>query len=154
MKTYTDVAMFSVEVTDKMISNEALHKKTPQEITALLYEACLDNLELAKQAMETKDLMVANQKLQKANDILHRLGVGINYEAGIVADQLDSLYNYLADRVVQANYEKDPTIVDEVIKNVELIATSWNTAQKKNSDKQPKAMKQKANAYEKNIMFE
>jgi flagellar protein FliS len=80
--------------------------------------------------------------------------VGINYEAGIVADQLDSLYNYLADRVVQANYLKDPTIIDEVIKNVELIAASWNTARKKNLDTQPKAIKQKTNAYEKNIMFE
>jgi len=134
LKTYTDVAMFSVEVTDKVISNEALHKKTPQEITALLYEACLDNLELAKQAMEEKDLMVANEKLQKANDILHRLGAGINYEAGIVADQLDALYNYLADRVVQANYDKDPRIIDEVINNIELISVSWNEAQKKNVD--------------------
>lgn len=138
----------------RLISNEALHKKTPQEITSLLYEACLDNLEVAKHAIETKDLMIANGKLQKANDILFRLGAGINYEAGIVADQLDALYNYLADQVVQANYHKDPKIIDEVIKNVELIAASWNDARKKNVDSQPKGMKQKANAYEQNVMFE
>jgi len=137
-----------------LISNEALHKKTPQEITSLLYEACLDNLEEAKRAVKTKDLMVANEKLQKANDILYRLGAGINYEAGIVADQLDALYNYLADRVVQANYDKDPKIIDEVINNIELISVSWNEAQKKNVDTQPKANKQKANAYEQNMMFE
>ncbi len=104
-----------------MITNEALHKKTPQEITALLYEACLDNLEVAKTYIDQKDYLGANVKLQKANDILHRLGAGLNYEAGIVADQLDSLYNYLTDRVVQANYLKDIVIIDEVIKNVEII---------------------------------
>ena len=47
--------------------------------------------------------MDANKKLQKTNDILHRLGAGLNYEAGIIADQLDTLYNYMADRVIEGN---------------------------------------------------
>ncbi|WP_280768356.1 flagellar export chaperone FliS [Salipaludibacillus daqingensis] len=137
-----------------MISNEALHKKTPQEITSLLYEACLDNLEEAKRAIEINDLMVANEKLQKANDILYRLGAGINYEAGIVADQLDALYNYLADRVVQANYHKDPEIINEVVKNIETLYTAWSKAMKKNVDHENKTVKLKKNAYEKNAIFE
>ena len=57
------------------------------------------------------------KKLQKANDILKRLGVGINYEAGIIADQLDMLYNYMADKLIEANLKKDPEIIKEVIKN-------------------------------------
>jgi flagellar protein FliS len=137
-----------------LITNDALHKKTPQEITSLLYEACLDNLEDAKVSIDIKDYLVANMKLQKANDILHRLGGGLNYEAGIVADQLDSLYNYLANRVVQANYHKDIVIIDEVIKNVEIIYSAWYEAMKKNVDLENKTMKLKKNAYEKNAMFE
>ena len=46
-----------------------------------------------------KNLIDANKKLQKANDILYRLGAGLNYEAGIIADQLDALYNYMAERI-------------------------------------------------------
>ncbi|UCZ54645.1 flagellar export chaperone FliS [Bacillus shivajii] len=137
-----------------MISNEALHKKTSQEITALLYEALLDNLEEAKQAIVDKDYVLSNEKMQKANDILHRLGAGINYEAGIIADQLDALYNYMAGRIIQANFKKDEAILDEVITTLQEISSSWQNAMKKNVDNQPKMMKQKASAYEKNVMFE
>lgn len=137
-----------------LISKEALHKKSPQEITALLYEAGLNNLEQAKAAINEKDFILANEKLQKTNDILERLGAGINYEAGIIADQLDTLYNYMSDRVVQANYNKDVKAIDEVIQLVTQIASAWHQARKHNKDAQPKAIKQKANAYEQTAIYD
>lgn len=137
-----------------LISKEALHKKSPQEITALLYEACLNNLDAAKIAINEKDFILANEKLQKANDIVERLGAGINYEAGIIADQLDTLYNYMSDRVVQANYNKDVKAIDEVIQLVTQIASAWHQARKNNKDAQPKAIKQKANAYEQTAIYD
>ena len=136
-----------------MITKEALHKKTPQEITALLYEACLDRLEEAKYAIENKDYIVANSKLQKSSDILNRLGGGLNYEAGIVADQLETVYNYLADKVVQANYKKDITIIDEVTRHLTGISLAWHNAMEKNEDIMPKSIRNKASAYEQNMIF-
>lgn len=137
-----------------LITKEALHKKSPQEITALLYEACLNNLEEAKKAIQEKDFILANEKLQKSNDILERLGAGLNYEAGIIADQLDTVYNYMADRLVQANYNKDTNAIDEVITLVKQISSAWHQALKNNKDIQPKAVKQKANAYEQTAIYE
>ncbi|OIJ15987.1 flagellar export chaperone FliS [Anaerobacillus arseniciselenatis] len=137
-----------------LISKEALHKKSPQEITALLYEACINNLEDAKTAINEKDFVLANEKLQKSNDILERLGGGINYEAGIIADQLDTVYNYMADRLVQANYNKDVTAIEEVIKLVTELSSAWHEAMKKSKDSQPKTMKQKANAYEQMAIYD
>lgn len=145
--------MLAAEV-NELISKEALHKKSPQEITGFLYEACLDNLEEAKLAIDEKNYIDANRKLQKANDILYRLGAGINYEAGIIADQLDSIYNYLADRVVKANYDKDTVIIDEVIKNIQVLSEAWVEALKTNTDPDKKSQKLKRSAYEKNVMFE
>ncbi|ADU30015.1 flagellar export chaperone FliS [Evansella cellulosilytica] len=137
-----------------MITNEALHKKSPQEITALLYEACLDNLEEAKLAIEKIDHFKSNTHLQKANDILRRLGAGLNYEAGIIADQLDALYNYLADKIIEANYSKDIKKIDEVISHVQSIANAWQKAMTQAEDKQSKVRKQNANAYEQTAMYE
>lgn len=137
-----------------LISKEALHKKSPQEITALLYEACINNLEEAKAAIQTKDFVLANEKLQKSNDILERLGAGLNYEAGIVADQLDAVYNYMADRLVKANYNKDVALVEEVLNLLTQISSAWHQAMKNNKDSQPKSVKQKANAYEQTAIYE
>lgn len=139
---------------NELISKEALHKKSPQEITALLYEACLNNLEDAKQAIDEKNYFVANEKLQKTNDIFQRLGAGINYEAGIIADQLDALYNYLADRLVTANFKKDTTIIDEVITTIDSLSEAWAKALKSNDDPSQKTLKMKNSAYEQNIKYE
>lgn len=137
-----------------LISKEALHKKSPQEITSLLYEACLNNLDAAKTAINKKDFILANKKLQKANDIVERLGGGLNYEAGIIADQLDTVYNYMSDRLIYANYHKDVTAIDEVIDLLTKIAAAWHQAKKSNKEVQPKAIKQKANAYEQTAIYD
>ena len=97
------------------LTEEIIYKKTSQEITSLLYEACLTSLEEAIEYINSKDFVLANQKITKANNILERLGVGLNYDAGIIADQLDMLYNYMADKLIEANLKKDPSIIKEVI---------------------------------------
>lgn len=135
------------------ITKEALHKKTPQEITALLYEACFNNLEKAVTAINDKEFFQANLHLQKANDIVERLGAGLNYDAGIIADQLDALYNYMADKIIEANYTKNVETIKEVMKILGEIMSAWNVAMKKNMDAQPKILKQKANAYERNSIY-
>ncbi|MCM3761577.1 flagellar export chaperone FliS [Alkalihalobacillus oceani] len=136
------------------LTNEALHQKTPQEITALLYEALLLNLEDAATYIKDKSYIDANEKLQKASDIIHRLGAGINYEAGIIADQLEQLYNYIADKLVEANFKKDKAMIDEVIAVLKPIMESWNQAMKSNRDVQSKAVKQKVNVYENHSIYD
>ncbi|WP_100372511.1 flagellar export chaperone FliS [Bacillus sp. FJAT-45037] len=136
------------------LTNEALHQKTSQELTALLYEACVTNLEDAVTFIHDKDFIEANEKLKKASDIVHRLGAGINYEAGIIADQLEQVYNYIADKLVEANLTKDTAIIQEVITLLETIMSTWNEAMKKKKDTQPKMMKQKASAYESTAIYQ
>ena len=97
---------------------------------------------------------LAKELFEKANDILVRLGAGINYEAGIISDQLDSLYNYMSDKVIEANYKKDVKIIEEVISHLAEIATAWHKAMQENKDAQPKAVRKKTNAYEQNMMYE
>ncbi len=137
-----------------IFTESAIHQKSPQELTALLYEACLTNLEEAIEDINNKDYVIANQKLQKANDILHRLGAGLNYEAGIIADQLDVLYNYMADKVVEANLNKDVSIIKEVLRIVEELSAAWNKAMHSKQADPNAAIRKKALAYEKSILME
>ena len=112
------------------ITEELIYQKSSQEITSLLYETLMNQLRDAIEDIKGKNLIDANKKLQKANDILYRLGAGLNYEAGIIADQLDALYNYMAERTIEANRKKDPTMIQEVLSIAEKLAEAWNTAMK------------------------
>jgi flagellar secretion chaperone FliS len=134
-----------------LISEEAIYQKSPQEITALLYEACLNNLDEAIENIANKDYILANVKLKKANDIVWRLGAGINYEAGIIADQLDMLYNYIAGKLIDANLKKDITIIQEVKSIIEELLSAWTVSMKQKTQQINTGLRQKALAYEKNI---
>lgn len=138
----------------EFLTKEWIYQKNSQELTSLLYEACLDNLEHAIAAIETKDYVEANIKLQKVNDILERLGVGLNYGAGVIADQLDTLYNYMANKVVTANMKKDTASLKEVANMIEMLASAWNEAIKnKEAGASGQELHQrKTKAYEQNVM--
>ena len=137
----------------EILTKDLLYQKTPQELTAFLYEGAIDHLETAKQCIIDKQFLEANERLQKVSDIIHRLGVGLKYEAGPIAEQLDSLYNFTADLIIRANRKKDTALIDQALKVIIPIASAWNTAMK--SQKQaPSAAARRMSAYESQIMRE
>ncbi|WP_456273249.1 flagellar export chaperone FliS [Bacillus sp. AK031] len=135
-----------------LLTKEFIYQKSSQEITALLYEALLTNIQGAMDDLQKNRLIESNTKLQKSNDILERLGAGLNYEAGIIADQLDALYNYMADVLIKANATKDLTLLDEVRSIAGELSGAWRetlTNKQKNGLHKPN---KKTNAYERNVM--
>ncbi|MBS4178273.1 flagellar export chaperone FliS [Lederbergia citrea] len=136
----------------EFLTKELIYQKTPQQITGLLYEVCIDCLTEAIHCIENKEYPEANSKLQKVNDIIERLGAGLNYEAGIIADQLDTLYNYMANQVILGNLKKDIPILQEVLNICEQLASAWNEAMNMGDTQGQRLLHQKTNAYEKNVM--
>jgi flagellar protein FliS len=114
------------------LTEEVLYTKSSQELTSILYQGCLKKLELAIKAIEDKDYLRANYILQRVNDILYRLGAGLNYEAGVIAYQLEALYNYMADKVIEANLKKSIPPLKEVLVILNIIADAWKVACEKN----------------------
>ncbi|WP_404404914.1 flagellar export chaperone FliS [Jeotgalibacillus malaysiensis] len=133
------------------LSKELLYQKSPQELTSLLYEAAITKLEKAIQDTKEHNYIEANKSYQRVNDILHRLGAGLNYDSGIIADQLDALYNFLADEIVMANLNKDATRAEEVLVILKDISQSWRQA---TISHQPVRRPSKTNAYEQHVMVE
>ncbi|TLS33095.1 flagellar export chaperone FliS [Geobacillus thermoleovorans] len=136
------------------LTEEWIYQKNSQQLTALLYEGLMECLEEAIAALEQKDYWKANKQLQKGNDILRRLGVGLRYDAGIIAHQLDALYNYMAGRLIEANMKKDVKIVQEVWQLTATIATAWNEALKSGASSAQTVRKPKTAAYEQFVAYE
>lgn len=135
-----------------MITKEMIYQKTPQQLTALLYEAGIAQFEKAEELLAQKKYTEANRSMQKINEIMERLGAGLNYEAGIVSDQLDALYNYIADTVIEANIQKDAAKLTSAKILLQTLADSWNEALKTAPAKP--VMKRKQQAYEQSVFIE
>lgn len=134
-----------------VLTEQDIHGKTPQELTSLLYESCIEKLERAAVSIRKKQYLQANRLLQNCNDILYRLGAGINYEAGIISDQLEALYNYMAETLIQANLRKDVSLVEEVLRLLRIIDDAWKTAMKSESGQGAHILKRKTSAYEQDL---
>ena len=134
------------------LTKDVIFKKSPQELTALLYEGIIENLEQAIELINEKSYVQANAKLQRTNDIIHRLGVGLKYEAGPIGQQLDLLYNYMADQIIQANLRKDTVLLREMITLIEPIAQAWNDVLKMKVNISQSSTDRKVSVYENSIM--
>lgn len=119
----------------KELTEQDIAEMMPYQITSVLYEACIDKLDQAVIAIDNKYFFTANKLLQSCNDILYRLGAGIKYEAGPLADQLDNLYNYCSETLMQANLKKDKELIKIVRKIMDEISSGWQIAiEKGNND--------------------
>ncbi len=136
------------------LTEKDIYKKSSQEITALLYQACIEKLGKSIQCIKQKKYVEANQLLQRCNDILYRLGAGINYEAGMIADQLEVIYNYMADQLVKANIDKNIESIQEVLTLLKKIADSWSLLLNNGGITENLSQNRKAAAYEQNVLVE
>ncbi|OXT16872.1 flagellar export chaperone FliS [Bacillus sp. OG2] len=136
----------------ELLSEEFIYQKSSQDLTSLLYEALIDNLHSAIADIKNQGYISANRHLQKANDILHRLGAGLNYEAGIIADQLDALYNYMAGQLIAANRTKDVRMVEGILEIAKKIADAWRTAAKAKPKAAAAQYRKRTGSYEQNVM--
>lgn len=94
----------------KRVSVETL---APEKLLLLLFEGAIKNLVNAQKAIEEKDINTAHNEILRAEDILIELmsTLKMDYE---ISKSLYSLYDYMYGRLVEANLQKDPSILAEV----------------------------------------
>ncbi|WP_051330960.1 flagellar export chaperone FliS [Aneurinibacillus terranovensis] len=118
------------EITLQNVELSDIHDR-PELITSLLYKKLLQKIDEAIIEIDDKKFDKANYSMQLCNDLLTRLGFGIKYEAGIIADRLEMLYQYLFDLIILANLKKDTALLSEAKKIIGDLDEAWDIAMKK-----------------------
>ncbi|MBR5163122.1 MAG: flagellar export chaperone FliS, partial [Schwartzia sp.] len=103
---------------------------TPEALTLMLYNGALRFMTEGREAIEKKDYEEANNSLQKAQNIITEFRVTLNMEYEI-AHQLLPLYNYVYDRLVEANMKSDIEQLDEAKNIITELRDAWAQAMKK-----------------------
>ena len=102
---------------------------SPGQLLIMLYEAAINNVKKASQAIETKNIADKGKYIGKAHDIINELNNSLNHEVGgDIAIELERLYNFMVTQLMKANFEntKDPLIA--VQKNLETLLDGWKVA--------------------------
>lgn len=109
--------------------NNAVTTANPQELTLMLYDGALKFMRLAKLAIEQGNPDLKNTNIQKTQAIFQEMRLTLNKDVAISAN-LDSLYEYMWRRLVDANVKNDTTILDEVLNFTTELRDTWKEAMK------------------------
>ncbi len=113
----------------KVNSHAQISEATPHRLVQLLMEGSLDRMAQAKGAITRGDVAQKGLMLGKAIDIIGGLREGLDKEKTDNPDELDrldSLYDYMARRLTQANLHSDLAMIDEVAQLMITVKSGWD----------------------------
>lgn len=101
------------------------------ELVLMLYRGAIRFLNSAVAALEERDLERAHRALLRAQDIVRELRTTLDLQHGSdLAGELERLYVYLEERLVDANVTKDAAAANEVRALLQELAAAWESVQK------------------------
>lgn len=116
MKQYKQVSVHS-----------GLMDATPHRLVQMLMEGVLEKIAEAKGNMINQYIAKKGKNIGVAITIIGGLQASLNKEAGgEIAENLDSLYDYMSRRLVFANSCNDEAMLDEVASLMIEIKTGWD----------------------------
>ncbi|MBZ9610210.1 flagellar export chaperone FliS [Rheinheimera maricola] len=101
---------------------------SPYVVIKMLMVGVMDNLALAKGAVQRKDLETKAKTVSKASAIIESLRSCLDEsQAPELGQNLFALYSYMIDRLIDASLEKDTTAaIDEVADLFRQIKSAWD----------------------------
>ncbi|HKI99386.1 MAG TPA: flagellar export chaperone FliS [bacterium] len=97
-----------------------------RQLIMMLYDGSIHFMRKATTRIESNDIEAAHNYLVRAREVLAELLATLKPEkAGEVGYNLQRLYVYVFNRLVEANLTKDKTIVAECIKLMTTLREGW-----------------------------
>ncbi|GED67590.1 flagellar protein FliS [Brevibacillus reuszeri] len=100
---------------------------TPGELTLMLYNGALKFIKQAKIATEEKNVAKAHEASIKVQNILYELMSTLNNDIPL-SKELVKMYDYMLHRMIEANIQKEITILTEVEEYFIQFRDTWKEA--------------------------
>jgi flagellar protein FliS len=100
---------------------------SPHKLVVMLFDGALTAARAAVVHMKARDIEKKGLAISKAINIVQNgLRASLDKEAGgQIAQSLDSLYDYICNRLVNANLTNQPEMLDEVIGLLADLKGAW-----------------------------
>ena len=109
------------------------------KVISLLYDGAINFIKVARKRMELGDLAGKGLYIGKASSVVGELLSSLNMEAGgEIANNLSRLYDFVMDRLINANMKNDEKALDEAEKVLDVLRSAWKDLGKNNTVVIPK----------------
>lgn len=108
------------------VKQQAAQYATPHQLILLLFNGAIESLSVASGAIDQKDIELRGKHISRAVTIVNGLRDTLDLDkGGEVADNLFSLYSYMAREIFNAGYHNDKETLDNVAQMLKDIRGSW-----------------------------
>lgn len=107
---------------------------SPQELTLMLYDGAIKFNNIAIAAIEENDVQKAHVNIMKVQRIIEEFQMTLDFKYE-VANDFNNVYNYIMQRLREANMSKDKEILEEVSTHLHTMRDTWKEAMKLASSK-------------------
>ena len=105
-------------------ANNKIMTASPAELTLMLYEGAIKFCNIAIRAVEAKDVEKAHTNIMKVENIISEFQMTLDKKYPVAKD-FDSVYVYLNQRLMEANFKKDKEILEEVLGHLRTMRDTW-----------------------------
>lgn len=109
--------------------NNRILTASPAELTLMLYEGAIKFCNIAIVAIEKNDVEKAHNNIIKVENIITEFQATLDHKFA-VADDFENVYQYLRQRLLQANLKKDKEILEEVLVHLRTMRDTWKEVMK------------------------
>ena len=111
----------------KVGAQTGVEAATPHRLIQMLLEGALEKINLAKGYMQRNEVSLKGSHISWAISIIDGLRMSLDKEGGgEIAENLDSLYDYMGRRLLEANLNNDVAMLDEVSGLLLEIKSAWD----------------------------
>ncbi len=100
---------------------------TPHQLILMLLEGALISTNMAKLHMEKESVQGKCEAISRAMAIIDE-GLRVSLDktsGGEIANNLDSLYEYMSNQLLMANLHNQPSYLDEVVRLLTEVKAAW-----------------------------
>jgi len=99
----------------------------PLEVVVMLYDAALRAAANAREASTSKDFFARRAAVSKMLAIVSELQRMLDMErGGQIAADLDRLYTWMTEQLIQATIKPDVKAIDELRRVLEILRDGWH----------------------------
>ncbi|SFA88632.1 flagellar protein FliS [Acetitomaculum ruminis DSM 5522] len=113
--------------------NNQILTASPKELTLMLYEGAIKFTNIAIKAINENDIETAHNNIVKVENIIGEFVATLDHRYPVAKD-FENVYNYLMERLLQANMKKDVEILEEVLRHLRTMRDAWKEVMKANTN--------------------
>lgn len=108
----------------------SINYASKEQLLLMLVEGAVKFTKIARQAIIDKDIQKAHDNLKKSQNIFIELMISLDVSKADWTTSLLDVYEFIKNKLVEANLKKSVDIIDEILPLVESVSQLWHDTYK------------------------